>query len=154
MKRRPNFLTALIAAWALLLTLPALAESEAANGEQAASEEGGDEAVKATDYIEMDPAFVTNVGQPGARATYLKASVTLRTSLPDARKAIEAHMPRLRHELVMLFGEQTSVDTLTSPDGQATLAEQAKERINAALATQQTEITVDEVLFTEFVVQR
>jgi flagellar FliL protein len=107
-----------------------------------------------TDYIEMDPAFVTHVGEPSDQVTYLKAEVTLRASAETTRPAVEAHMPRLRHELVMLFGEQTDIDRLSSPEGQQALRDEALKRINAALDAQNTGEAVTGVLFTEFVVQR
>ncbi len=117
------------------------------------SQEESQEA-KITDYIEMDPPFVTHVGEAGNKLTYLKASVTLRASKETTRPAVEAHMPRLRHELVMLFGEQTDTDRLATGDGQSALGEEATRRINAALEEQQTGEAITGVLFTEFVVQR
>lgn len=131
---------------ALILTLgstAAFAEDE---------EETGGKPV--ADYIAMEPAFVTQVGLPGSKVTYLKAAVTLRADGADTRPAVEAHMPRLRHELVMLFGEQTEVDQLSSVEGQQALLEEARNRINGVLKEQQTGQTVTGVLFTEFVVQR
>lgn len=107
-----------------------------------------------TDYIAMEPAFVTHVGVPGNKVTYLKTSVSLRVASAGARPAVEAHMPRLRHELVMLFGEQTDTDRLTSLEGQQALREEAKARINQALEEQQTGETITGVLLTEFVVQK
>ncbi|MBC7182612.1 MAG: flagellar basal body-associated FliL family protein, partial [Marinobacter sp.] len=67
---------------------------------------------------------------------------------------LETHMPRLRHELVMLFGEQTDTERLTSMEGQQALREEAKRRINAVLEEQQTGESIAGVLFTEFVVQK
>lgn len=119
-----------------------------------AEEEDSEAAPGITDYIEMDPAFVTHVGEPSDRVTYLKAEVTLRASSETTRPAVEAHMPRLRHELVMLFGEQTDIERLSSPEGQQALRDEALKRINAALEAQQTGEAVTGVLFTEFVVQR
>ena len=119
-----------------------------------AEEEDSESAPGITDYIEMDPAFVTHVGEPSDRVTYLKAEVTLRASSETTRPAVEAHMPRLRHELVMLFGEQTDIERLSSPEGQQALRDEALKRINAALEAQQTGEAVTGVLFTEFVVQR
>jgi flagellar FliL protein len=86
--------------------------------------------------------------------SYLKAAVTLRANRATTRAAVEAHMPRLRHELVMLFGEQTDTDTLTTLAGQEALREEAKKRINQVLEEQRTGEAVTEVLFTEFVVQK
>ena len=98
----------------------------------AEEDEDSEAASGITDYIEMDPAFVTHVGEPSDRVTYLKAEVTLRASAETTRPAVEAHMPRLRHELVMLFGEQTDIDRLSSPEGQQALRDEALKRINAA----------------------
>ncbi|MDX1598005.1 MAG: flagellar basal body-associated FliL family protein [Marinobacter sp.] len=136
----------------LLCLLPAIPAAVAAQ-EQEEETEAAQEAT-ITDYIEMDPPFVTHVGEPGDKLTYLKASVTIRASRESTRPAVETHMPRLRHELVMLFGEQTDADRLATGDGQAALRDEAKKRINAVLAEQQTGEAITGVLFTEFVVQK
>jgi flagellar FliL protein len=136
---------------ALLLTLCALMPPLPAMAEEADDET---EVKGVTDYIAMEPAFVTHVGKPDAKVAYLKASVTIRASRETTRPAVEAHMPRLRHELVMLFGEQTDLDQLSSMDGQQALREEAAKRINGVLEEQQTGETITGVLFTEFVVQR
>lgn len=134
----------------LLSSLAAMPlHAEDTEAEEETTEEPG-----ITDYVAMDPPFVTHVGQPGAKVTYLKASVSLRVSSTGARPAVEAHMPSLRHELVMLFGEQTDAERLSSMEGQTALREEAKTRINQVLATQETGETVTGVLFTEFVVQK
>jgi len=136
---------------ALLLSLCALMPPLPAMAEEADDET---EVKGVTDYIAMEPAFVTHVGKPDAKVAYLKASVTIRASRETTRPAVEAHMPRLRHELVMLFGEQTDLDQLSSMDGQQALREEATKRINGVLEEQQTGETITGVLFTEFVVQR
>ncbi len=148
MKRRyPTAWASLILAIAITLSLP-VASEEAGDGNNA------DNPAQFTDYIEMQPAFVTHVGEPSERVRYLKADVSLRVNTETARAAIETHMPRLRHELVMLFGEQTDLDTLSSPDGQQLLRETARDRLNQVLEEQHTGETVTDVLFTSFVVQR
>ncbi|WP_166269597.1 flagellar basal body-associated FliL family protein [Marinobacter caseinilyticus] len=107
-----------------------------------------------TIYIDMGKNFITQVGKPTSKLAYLKADVTLRVSSSEVQKAVDAHMPRLRHELVMLFGEQQDLDTLSSTQGQETLGSEARERINRALSAQRVEDGVQDVLFTTFVVQR
>ena len=138
---------------ALLITLP-LASASFAEEEEEAAQEQQEEEPGITDYIEMDPPFVTHVGEPGTKLTYLKAAVTIRASRETTRPAVEAHMPRLRHELVMLFGEQTDADRLSGNEGQQALREEATSRINAVLEEQQTGESITGVLFTEFVVQK
>ncbi|MFO8141428.1 MAG: flagellar basal body-associated FliL family protein [Marinobacter sp.] len=140
-------MSALLLVMYAMLAGPVLAEVEAEA--EAEPEERG-----ITDYIAMEPAFVTHVGEPGNTVVYLKASVTLRAARESTRAALEAHMPRLRHELVMLFGEQTDVDQLTTQQGQQALREEAATRVNAVLEEQQTDESIAGVLFTEFVVQR
>lgn len=135
---------------ALLITLaPAAFAQDEEEAEQEQQQEPG-----ITDYIAMEPPFVTHVGEPSTRLTYLKAAVTLRASRETTRPAVEAHMPRLRHELVMLFGEQTDTEGLSGNEGQQALREEAASRINAVLEEQQTGESITGVLFTEFVVQK
>lgn len=143
---RPLFLFFFIFVQLLILPLAMSAYAE----EASAADTGGK---RITDYIEFKPDFVTNIGTPGQKLGYLKAAVTLRASEKTTRAAVEAHMPRLRHVLVMLFAEQTDAGVLTSTDGQAALREEAKSRLNAALTAQQTGEQIESVLFTTFVVQ-
>ena len=63
-------------------------------------------------------------------------------------------MPRLRHELVILFGEQTDLDTLASSEGQQAVRQKALKRLNQVLSDQQTGEEIVDVLFTSFVIQR
>jgi flagellar FliL protein len=107
-----------------------------------------------TDYISLEPAFVTHIGPAGGKLSYLKTSVSLRANASTTRPAVESHMPRIRHELILLFGEQSDVDALTRPDTQQALATEAAARINKALENQHTGEAVSGVLFTEFVVQK
>lgn len=149
MTRQPKSVLTLLFLLFATISLPAVSQEEENADEDVAEEENS-----FTDYISMDPPFVTHVGTPGSKPTYLKAAVTLRARSTSARPALEAHMPRLRHELVMLFGEQTDTDRLTSMEGQEALREEAKQRINAVLEEQQTGESIAGVLFTEFVVQK
>ncbi|XKH02481.1 flagellar basal body-associated FliL family protein [Marinobacter nauticus] len=146
--QRPGILT-LIFLLCSVLAWPVNAQDDEENAE---NEEEAEERI--TDYIAMEPAFVTHIGQPGTKISYLKAAVTIRAATETTRPAVEAHMPRLRHELVMLFGEQTDPGFVSSPEGRETLVQEATNRINQVLEEQQTGEEVAGVFFTEFVVQR
>lgn len=134
---------------AAVVSMPVLAADEEATAE--ADEETTE---RFTDYVEMTPSFVTHVGESSERPAYLKADVSLRVGTETARTAIETHMPRLRHELVMLFGEQTDLDTLSGNEGQQALRQEARVRMNQVLENQQTGEEIVDVLFTSFVIQR
>lgn len=144
----------LIIALAMPLAQFGFAQEAAMEESQTDEQDATEEEAGVTDYVPMDPPFVTHVGEPGPSLVYLKAAVTLRTSKASTRPALEAHMPRLRHELVMLFGEQTDAEALAGNAGQTSLRAEAKQRINQVLEQQQTGEKIADVLFTEFVVQR
>jgi len=150
MTLKPKYV--LLALFFAFLLAPTASAQEDEGGDETQEEQEKEPAI--TDYIEMDPPFVTHVGEPGTKLTYLKAAVTIRASKETTRPAVEAHMPRLRHELVMLFGEQTDAEQLSSTEGQQSLREEATKRINTALEEQQTGESITGVLFTEFVVQK
>lgn len=138
----------------LLLLMAPLAAAPLAAEEEPETEEAAEEEERITAYIAMEPPFVTHIGQPGSKVTYLKASVSLRVASAGAEPALQAHMARLRHELVMLFGEQTNAQPLTGVEGQKALRDEATARINRVLEEQQTGERITGVLFTEFVVQK
>ncbi len=104
-------------------------------------------------YVEMPPAFVTNVGSSGSRLSYVKAELTLRVSSPEAETAVREHEPRLRHEMVMLLSSE-SRDTLSTTQGQDTLRSKALEAFNGVLTDEHTNAEIRDVLFTSFVVQK
>ncbi len=142
-----------LAFWLSLILAVSLPLVTAAQDEPE-TEEASDDTPTFTEYVEMKPSFVTHVGEPSERLKYLKADVSLRVNSETARAAIETHMPRLRHELVMLFGEQSNLDTLSSVAGQQAVREDALARLNQVLEDQQTGEQIVDVLFSSFVIQR
>ncbi|MEX0605070.1 MAG: flagellar basal body-associated FliL family protein [Marinobacter sp.] len=151
-------LNAVLVLFLSLVLLPASTLHAEENGDEPETSQSEDEEADAepaiTLYVEMGKPFITHVGEPATKLTYLKADVSLRVSSEAAQTALVNHMPRLRHEIVMLFGEQTDVANLTSTQGQDALREEARTRINTVLTKQQTDDEVQDVLFTTFVVQR
>ncbi len=152
MPRQLTFWLALTTAGMLPLAASGQEQEQNPEQEPEATEEAAGPTF--TDYIEVSPAFVTHIGESAERPNYLKADVSLRVATETARAAIETHMPRLRHELVMLFGEQTDLEALSTPAGQEELRSEARARINNVLEEQQTGEQVVDVLFTTFVIQR
>lgn len=104
-------------------------------------------------YVEMQPPFVTSIGEATGRLSYVKAEVTLRVTSAEAETAVNNHKPRLRHEMVMMLGNQNR-EELSTPQGQEALRAKALERFNQVLEEEQTGAQIKDVLFTSFVVQR
>ena len=92
---------------------------------------GGDDGPPST-YLELSPAFVVNVESSGQGAGYAKAEVTLRFRDAGAREKTEAHVPWLRHEVVMLMSGRSAEDLRTSA-GQEKLREAIREAVSERL---------------------
>ncbi|MFZ6046339.1 flagellar basal body-associated protein FliL [Pseudomonas sp. CR3202] len=102
-------------------------------------------------YEDLAPAFVVNFNQNG-RQRYMQVSLSLMARDEAQLEALKVHMPMLRNKLVMLFSSQ-SFDALVTPVGKEMLRQQATATVQE-LAKQETgALTVEQVLFTNFVLQ-
>ncbi len=107
-----------------------------------------------TIYVKMEPAFVTNYGSPRTnKLKYVKAEVTLRVSSAAAEAAISRHMPYLRNEMVMLLSSQTE-QSMASGEAQEMVRKEALKGVNRILKTEEETEQVEDLLFTNFIVQR
>ncbi|ARU54210.1 flagellar basal body-associated protein FliL-like protein [Oleiphilus messinensis] len=114
----------------------------------------GDETAFQTQYIEMKPSFVTNFGQPGnKKLKFVKADVSLRVTTRASADAVEHHMAYLRNEIVFLLSSQAE-SAMISGEGQETVRQAALKSVNAFLRKEADGAMVDDLLFTNFVVQR
>jgi flagellar FliL protein len=105
-------------------------------------------------YVELQPAFVTNYGfAEGGRLKYVKTDVSVRVSTQEAEMATRYHLPALRNALVLLLSRQDEAAVSTS-GGREMLKAQALEELNAILEAEEGRPLVDDLLFTNFVVQR
>ena len=105
-------------------------------------------------YVELQPAFVTNYGfSEGGRLKYVKTDVSVRESTQEAEMATRYHLPALRNALVLLLSRQDEAAVSTS-GGREMLKAQALEELNAILEAEEGRPLVDDLLFTNFVVQR
>jgi len=125
--------------------------SVCAGSVDAESEEGGAAGVK---YVTLQPAFVTNYGiTKTGRMMYLKADVTLKVSNPDAEATVKYHNAALRNALVLLFSRQDDA-VVSSSDGREQLRRQALTELRAILDAEECRNAIDDLVFSNFVVQR
>ena len=105
------------------------------------------------EYMEIKPALITNYGGPGP-IHFLKAEITLRVGKsPQTREAVSHHLPRIRHELIMLLSRQNETD-LESMEGKEKLRQTALATIQKFLEAETGKKNVEDLLFTNFVIQR
>jgi flagellar FliL protein len=102
-------------------------------------------------YEVLAPAFVANFNQNG-RQRYMQVSVALMARDQAAMDALKEHMPVLRNKLVMLFSSQ-DFNNLATPVGKEVLRQQATVAIQELAQKEVGKVTVEQVLFTNFVLQ-
>lgn len=114
--------------------------------------EAAQEPVKAAAlYAPLHPEFVLNFKVNG-RAHFLKVAISLLTREKEVVDAVDQHMPLLRNELVMLFSA-TDFDALKTAEGKESLRDSALAAIQAILEKEIGKAGVEQVLFTDFVLQ-
>lgn len=125
-------------------------DSEAAEGEDVAIEEMVQTEGPAI-YLDLDQAFVVDFMVSG-KQRYLQLNMTLKSRDQGQIDAVKIHMPLIRNSLVLLFSSQ-SFDELQTIEGKQALKLAAVETVNNIL-TQETGLGgIEDVLFTNFVMQ-
>lgn len=89
---------------------------------------------------------------PRARARMLQAQVQVMTRHEEALEGLQAHLPRVRNNLILLFGSQSYEEMITR-EGKEALRAQALDEINAVLAENDLDVAFESVYFTNFVMQ-
>ncbi len=118
-----------------------------------AAEEGEEEvAKKVLSYVSLGDAMVLNLKTNSKRLTFLQLKVDVLVVNDDAKEAVEAHVPAIRHKIILLLSEQNALDMKTS----------AKRNDIRKIATTQVQELMDElagnkdiedVLFSSFLIQ-
>ena len=102
-------------------------------------------------YEELKEPFVVNYNANG-RARYLQVSVSLLGRDKKSMDALREHQPLLRNELVMLLSAQSFEAMLAAP-GKEAVRVQATERVQEIARNLLGQPVVEQVLFTNFVLQ-
>ena len=105
-------------------------------------------------YYEMRPTFITNFGPVDTpRLMYLKADVSLRVPSGSGQLAADTHLPALRNELVLLLS-RLDEDAVVTSEGREDVRLEAKAALNRVLEREEGEALIEDLLFTNFIVQR
>ncbi len=106
---------------------------------------------KETRYVELKPEFLVNFG-PKSRPRYMSAEISVSTNDPEALAAIKQHMPVIRNNLLMLFGQQNAAE-LQTPEGKEKLRKAALAAVQAVMKERYGKEGVDDLFFTKLVMQ-
>ncbi len=135
-----------------LLAISMLSPTEDVVAEDPSEEEVIEEPERAPAiYYPLKPPIIVNFNARG-RQRYLQAELTLMTREEDVISAIELHMPMIRNSLVLLFGGQ-AYDELQTAEGKEILRQDALAEIQRLLEQEIGKPGVEQVLFTNFVMQ-
>lgn len=102
-------------------------------------------------YIDLNPPFTVNLA-PDDAVGFLQVSLQVLTFSTDVAAEIEKHKPLIRNNLVVLFGNQKSIE-LRTPEGKEKLQKDALGVVQAVIDESGSGGEVDNVFFTTFVMQ-
>jgi len=122
-------------------------------GEKVWSAEDEAEGAKTeTAYISLGEPLVLNLNSQRSRNTYLQITADILITNVDSETIIEAHIPAMRHQLIMLLSEQPA-NEMKAPNKREAIRQSAKLKIQALIAELSNNKDVGDVLFSSFLVQ-
>lgn len=119
--------------------------------DEAAEEEPAEEIKQPALYLEVDPAFVVTY-KVGSRQRYMQVYVSLMVRDPILLDALKLNAPAIKSGLLNVFNAQ-DFNYLKTPEGKDELRQLALTEVNKVVATNIGEGTVEQVLFTNIVMQ-
>lgn len=102
-------------------------------------------------FIPLEPSFLVNF-DTDSRPKFLQVSVTLMANTATAKDHINKIMPILRNNVLMILSGRNPAD-LKSREGKEVLRVAVLGEIQKLMLTHFQEKSIDDVLFTEFVMQ-
>lgn len=102
-------------------------------------------------YLDLAPAFIVNFPHQG-RQRFLQANISVMSRDPAAIAAVSQHMPVIRHNLINLLSAQMLL-VFEDPSGVEVLRQLATQEVKQVLQREIGRDGIDEVLFTNFVMQ-
>lgn len=105
-------------------------------------------------YVDLQPAFITNVGiSDNGSLMYVKTDISVRVSSQPAEMATRYHLPALRNALVLLLSRQDEA-TVSTGRGREMIRAEALSELRTILEIEEGEPYLDDLMFTNFIVQR
>lgn len=102
-------------------------------------------------YFDFKPPFIVNYQWQG-RQRFVQVSLSVMTRKGSVVDAMQKHMPLIRNNLLMVFSAQ-EFEMLRTPEGKEALRQVVLEELQKILTEETGEPGVEQVLFTNFVMQ-
>ncbi len=102
-------------------------------------------------YVALEPAFIVNLEDERAQR-FLQVQVEIMSRDAKAIEQVQKHTPRIRSQLLLLFGQQKAAELATRP-GKEKLQADVLAEIQSVLRAETGKADVEAVYFTSFVIQ-
>ncbi|MFD1215484.1 flagellar basal body-associated protein FliL [Microbulbifer celer] len=117
------------------------------NAEQAKNPERAKDPI----FVRVDP-FTVNLQGDRFANRLLYVGLSLQVGNRETQDFLREHMPQVRSRLLILHSSQTP-ESLATLEGKQSLVRGILAALAEPMANQQPELLIDDVLFTEFIVQ-
>ena len=111
-----------------------------------------EKATEGSRYIALKPDFVLNYDTQG-RVKFLKIEITLRIDSYQKAPDIQVHNDALRHAFIMMMS-QFDMEQILDPQGKEIMRKEVLEKLQGVLKELAGDKIIEQVLFTQFLVQR
>jgi flagellar FliL protein len=102
-------------------------------------------------YFSIQPAMVVNFQNP-TQARYLQVAIDVMARDPKVIEEVKANMPAIRNRLIILLSAQ-QYNEISTPTGKQKLRKDVLDSINAVLKGSGASGQIEQVYFTNFVMQ-
>ena len=104
-------------------------------------------------YLKIHPDFVVNLKSSDGRDRFLLATIEVMSRDPRTLELAGNHLPAMRHNLLMLLGDQSYPD-IGTPQAQAALQSEALAVVNEVVTRELGEDrSLEGLYFTNFVIE-
>ena len=116
------------------------------------SSDDGDSGSESTEalYQELKPPFIVNF--QGSSIKIIKIAISVMTHNADVLDAVKQHDPVIRNNTLLILASQNP-ENLKTTEGKLALQGLIKDGVNKVLATQKISGSIEQVFFTDLVMQ-
>lgn len=132
-----RYITQILLAFSVLMSLPTLAEEEAA---------------PTLAYFTLEPDLTTNFHTKGKKLGYIQVRIDIMVANSADLATVELHQPLIRDAVIELLGQQ-SEDTVKSLSGREDLRKMLVDHLNTILLPETGKTLIADLLFTKYLYQ-
>ncbi|MGF1845056.1 MULTISPECIES: flagellar basal body-associated protein FliL [Vibrio] len=132
-----RYITQILLAFSVLMSLPTVAEEEAA---------------PTLAYFTLEPDLTTNFHTKGKKLGYIQVRIDIMVANSADLATVELHQPLIRDAVIELLGQQ-SEDTVKSLSGREDLRKVLVDHLNTILLPETGKTLIADLLFTKYLYQ-